>query len=248
MNKVVAIIPVRLESSRLPEKALKDICGLPMIVHTWQRASLSKLVSEVYVATDSDIIKGLIESYGGKVIMTSPSHKNGSERTAEAARSIEAELIVNVQGDEALVDPECIDAGVEGLRRSDAEVSLLMCNYNKRASPSDIKVVTNLKGEVLYLSRTDIPSDARAEVASLLKAYHVVTFRKDFLLIYANLASSPLECIEFNEYLRVLENGYKIQGVKVDSDAVSVDTEEDLKFVRQAMISDKYFPLYKPNS
>lgn len=243
--KVIGMIPVRMESSRLPNKAIKDICGLPMIIHTLKRTQMTKSLDDVYVATDNEKIRKLVEFYGGKVIMTKKEHQTGSDRLAEAANKVEADIIVNIQGDEALVNPEHIDMGVQALKNSDAEVSILLTKYWKKKSPSDIKAVVNLKNEIMYISRNDIPSDARTEVPYMLKAYHIVSFRKKFLLKYASLEQTPLEKIEYNEYLRILENGYKIQGVIVDSDAVSVDTQEDLEYVTSKMVDDNLFKNYR---
>jgi 3-deoxy-manno-octulosonate cytidylyltransferase (CMP-KDO synthetase) len=213
--KIVGMIPVRMESTRLPNKAIKDICGLPMIIHTLKRTQMARTLNEVYVVTDNDEIRKLVESFGGKVIMTKKEHKTGSDRLAEAATKIDADIIVNIQGDEALVNPEHIDAGVKGLKSSNANVSILLTKYSKKNSYSDIKAVVNLKNEIMYLSRNDIPSDARNIPPYMLKAYHVVSFKKDFLIKYSSLKQTPLEQIEMNEYLRILENGYKIQGVLV---------------------------------
>jgi len=245
MSKAVAIIPARLESSRLPNKALSDILGLPMIVHVFKRCLLAKSLDAVYIATDNNKIRKIVEQYGGKVIMTSADHQTGTDRIAEAAQNIGADIIVNVQGDEALVNPEYIDKAVDSLiNSSEADVAILVNPFNKRNSPSDIKVVLNERDEIMYLSRADIPSDARSNNSQMLKAYHIVPFRKDFLLKYAKWKKTDLEQIEFNEYLRILEKGYKIQAVRVKSDAVSVDTEQDLEFVREKMIKDKIFHLY----
>jgi 3-deoxy-manno-octulosonate cytidylyltransferase (CMP-KDO synthetase) len=244
--KVIGMIPVRLESSRLPEKALCDILGLPMVIHTLKRTQMAKTLDEVYVVTDSEVIKALVESHQGQVIMTSKVHQTGSDRLAEAAEHIEANIVVNIQGDEALVDPNHIDAGVKGLINSKAKVSILLTQFSKKQSYGDIKAVVNLKNEIMYLSRNDIPSESRSPIEYSLKAYHVVSFRKDFLIKYAKLKQTPLEKIEYNEYLRVLENGYTIQGVIVESDTVSVDTDEDLKCVRKLMSADELFEVYKP--
>ena len=243
MGKVVAIIPSRLESSRLPKKALSDILGLPMIVHVFKRCLFAKKLDEVYVATDSVEIKEVVESFGGKVIMTSSRHQTGTDRIAEAMQTIEADIIVNVQGDEALVNPQYIDKAVSVLQESpQVNVAILVNPFNKRNSPSDIKVVLNENNDVMYLSRADIPSDARVESPALLKAYHIVPFRKDFLLQYSKWEKSKLEQIEFNEYLRILEKGYTIKAVHVESDSISVDTEEDLNYVIDKMKSDELMP------
>ncbi|MBU0591896.1 MAG: 3-deoxy-manno-octulosonate cytidylyltransferase [archaeon] len=244
--KIIGMIPVRLESSRLPQKAIADICGMPMILHTMKRSQMAGILDEVYVVTDSEMIRELIEKNGGKVLMTSSSHQTGTDRIAEAAEKIDADIIVNVQGDEALVDPEHIEAGVRALLDSDASVSILVRRFSVKKSPSDIKAVLNMKNEIMYLSRADIPSDARTEVKEMLKAYHVVSFRKPFLLQYNRMKRTPLEQIEYNEYLRILENGYKIQAALVDSDAISVDTKGDLELVRKKMKTDALYQKYKP--
>ena len=245
-QKAIAILPARLESSRLPRKALKDICGLPMIVHVFKRCLLSKKLDEVYVATDSSEIKEVVENYGGKVIMTSSKHETGTDRIAEAALELDAEIIVNIQGDEALVNPKYIDRVTNELIESpDINVGILVNSFSKKDSPSDIKVVLNKNNDVMYLSRSDIPSGSRQNNPPMLKAYHIVPFRKKFLLEYAQMDRGILEKIEFNEYVRILENGERIRAVYVESDAVSVDTPEDLQYVREIMPNDLWFHQYK---
>ena len=245
-QKAIAILPARLESSRLPRKALKDICGLPMIVHVFKRCLLSKKLDEVYVATDSFEIKEVVEKYGGKVIMTSSKHETGTDRIAEAALELDAEIIVNIQGDEALVNPKYIDRVTnELIENPDINVGILVNSFSKKDSPSDIKVVLNKNNDVMYLSRSDIPSGSRLNNPPMLKAYHIVPFRKKFLLEFAQMDRGSLEKIEFNEYVRILENGERIRAVYVESDAVSVDTPEDLQYVREIMPYDLWFPQYK---
>jgi len=243
--KAVAILPARIESSRLPRKALVDICGLPMIVHVYKRCLLSKKLDDIFVATDNEDIKKVVESYGGKVIMTSSEHETGTDRIAEAACSVDADIIVNVQGDEALVNPLYIDMAVESLFDNPSiNVAILVNPFDRRNSPSDIKVVLNRDDDVMYFSRADIPSDARTRSPQLLKAYHIVPFRKEFLLKYAQWDKGNLEQIEYNEYLRILEYGYRIRAVHVDSAAVSVDTIDDLEYVRKKMPTDIWFLQY----
>ena len=245
-QKVVAILPSRIESSRLPRKALLDICGLPMIVHVFKRCLLAKKLDEVYVATDNREIKEVVEKHGGRVIMTSSNHQTGTDRIAEAANKIDAEIVVNVQGDEALVNPKYIDKVVdELLENPDINVGILVNPYFKKNSPSDIKVVLNNNNDVLYASRSDIPSDSRTKDPPMLKAYHIVPFRKPFLLKFTKWEKGILEKIEFNEYLRILEYGERFRAIRVDSDAISVDTIDDLEYVREQMQSDLWFPQYK---
>jgi len=238
--KVVGIIPARLQSSRLPEKAIVDIEGLPMVVHTFKRAQLSSILDEVYVATDSQEIYDIVESHGGKAIMTSVDHQTGSDRLAEAAQTIEADIIVNIQGDEPLLDPEHIDKVVEPLLEDEElQIAVLVTPYKEKNSGADIKAVLDLNGNILYCSRTDLPSDARTDVDVMWRMSFIVPFRKDFHLKYTSWDPTPLEKIEYNEYLRVLEHGYSIRAVPVDNACISVDTPEDLIKVREIMKTDK---------
>lgn len=246
--KVVGIIPSRLGSTRLPGKALIDICGLPLIIHVCFRAKMSKKLDDLYVATDSEEIKKEVEKYGFKCLMTSDKHRNGTERLIEAIKYIDedADIIVSIFGDEALLNYRDIDKSVEALiSNPDADASILMIDYNKKNSPSDFKAVVNLRGELMYMSRNDIPSDARNKCDSMLKLYHIVSFKRETLIEYSKMDKTPLEKIEDHEHLRLLEHGYKIQTKKVDTVCVSVDTYEDLEYVRSKMKDNELFLLYK---
>jgi 3-deoxy-manno-octulosonate cytidylyltransferase (CMP-KDO synthetase) len=237
--KVVGMIPARLKSSRLPEKALIDICGLPMVVHTYLRSTFAKKIDELYVVTDNDKIRTAVEQYGGKVIMTGKHHKTGSDRLAEACRKVDCDIVVNIQGDEPLVWPDHIDAIVDPLLSdSSLQIAVGVTPYTKKNSTSDIKAVLDLEGNIMYCSRTDIPSDARSPVPQMLKMSFIVPFRKEFLLKYALWESTPLEQVEYNEYLRVLEHGVKMRAVLVHDARISVDTPFDLEEVRKIMKKD----------
>lgn len=239
--KVVGMIPARLESSRLPEKALVDICGLPMVVHTYKRSRYAKKLDDLYVVTDNDKIRKTVEAHGGKVLMTDRHHKTGSDRLAEACKYIDCDIVVNIQGDEPLVDPAHIDAIVTPLIEDPLlQISVGVTRYSKKNSSSDIKAVLDLEDNILYCSRTDLPSDARTPVREMLKMCFIVPFRKDFLLKYASWQPTPLESIEFNEYLRVLEHGVKMRAVQVENAKISVDTNDDLSEVRQLMDRDTF--------
>lgn len=243
--KVVGMVPARLESSRLPRKALIDICGLPMVVHTCRRAMFAKNLDEVYLVTDSDEIRSAGEKHGIKVLMTAKHHKTGSDRLAEACRNIECDIVVNVQGDEPLVDPSHIDAIIEPLiRDSGISIAVGVTPYRTKNSVSDIKAVLDLDGNIMYCSRTDLPSSARTPVDEMLKMCFIVPFRKDFLLRYSSWGPTPLESIEYNEYLRVLEHGVKMRAVKISDAHVSVDTAQDLEEVRSIMKKDKLLSRY----
>ena len=238
-TKVVGMIPARLQSSRLPEKALIDIEGLPMVIHTCKRAELAKRLDAVYLVTDSDRIREAGERYGIRVIMTGTHHKTGSDRLAEACRGVESDIVVNVQGDEPLVDPSHIDAIVSPLIADPAlQISVGVTPYRKKNSPSDIKAVLDLDGNIMYCSRTDLPSDSRTVIDEMLKMCFIVPFRKSFLLQYASWQPTPLETVEYNEYLRALEHGVKLRAVKIEDAKISVDTPEDLAIVRDLMKQD----------
>ena len=237
--KTIGIIPSRLQSSRLPEKALADIGGLPMVVHVFKRARMAKSLDEVYVATDSQQIFNVVTEHGGKAVMTSDKHKTGTDRIAEVAAGLDAEIIVNIQGDEPLLDPAHIDQVVAPLQKEkEVMIAVLVTPYTKKNSASDIKAVLDLQDNILYCSRHDLPSDARTPVEVMWKMAFIVPFRRSFLLQYAAWAQTPLERIEFNEYLRVLEHGHKIRAVKVDQARISVDTPEDLAEIRRLFEHD----------
>jgi 3-deoxy-manno-octulosonate cytidylyltransferase (CMP-KDO synthetase) len=238
--KIVGMIPARLQSSRLPEKALIDIEGLPMVIHTCKRSLLAKKLDDVYLVTDSPRIRVIGESHDIKVIMTGTHHQTGSDRLAEACKDIDCDIVVNIQGDEPLVNPEHIDAIVSPLIDNPSlQISVGVTPYHKKNSPSDIKAVLDLQGNIMYCSRTDLPSDARTPVQAILKMCFVVPFRKNFLLEYTSWHQTPLEKIEYNEYLRVLEHGVKMRGVMIRDAKISVDTPEDLEEVKYLMQKDK---------
>ncbi|MBX7136635.1 MAG: 3-deoxy-manno-octulosonate cytidylyltransferase [Oligoflexia bacterium] len=245
--EAVVIIPTRLNSSRLPRKALADICGLPMIEHVYRRSAQAKLVKQVLVATDSAEIFDVVTSFGGTAVMTSDRHQTGTDRLAEVAQGLSAPIIINVQGDEAQLNPEYVDRLVQ-LMRSDlsVEVAMLVNPLSRYGSVSEIKAVLDQAGNIMYMSRSDIPSSARTPNAPLLKCYHVVPFRREFLLEFAAWPPGELEGIEFIEYNRILERGRKIRALKVESDAISVDTPQDLEVVRAAMPQDPIFKSYCP--
>ena len=243
-GKSAVFIPSRLKSTRLPGKLLLDIHGLPMLVHVVRRCVIAG-VGPVFVATDSDEIATILQDEDVTVVMTSTEHRTGSDRIAEAARNLEVEWVINVQGDEALVRPEHVQA-MDSLMRSSPDVDCaLLTSRMSGLSSSDIKVTTDLAGRVLYLSRANIPFAREGSDGDFLKAYHIVGFKRTFLFEFAAMTRTPLELIEFNEYIRILEHGYQIHTQTVENCALSVDTREDLKKVRDAYLIDDLFPKYR---
>ena len=243
--KIIGLIPARLKSTRLPEKALADICGLPMVVHTYLRSCHAKLLDDVYVVTDSPLIRDEVLSYGGKVLLSKREHNCGTNRIAEIAEEMDCDIVVNIQGDEPLVNPVHIDEVIKPLLLDPSiKVSVGVTPYQKKNSTSDIKAVLDLEGNILYCSRNDIPSDARTPVITLMKMCFIVPCRRDFLLEYAGWEPSPLEQVEFIEHLRILEHGIKMRAVLLDKAHISVDTYDELAKVRRLMEQDTMFKRY----
>ena len=220
-----------------------------MVIHVLKRAQMSQSLKAVLVATDSREIYNVVTHYGGKAVMTSQEHTTGTDRIAEAVRGIDADVVVNIQGDEALINPSHIDRVIQPLAsQKDIQVAVLVTPFTKKNSPSDIKAVLDLNDDILYCSRNDLPSDARTPVPTLWKMSFLVPFRKSFLMQYTSWSPTPLEKIEFNEYLRILEHGFKIKAVRVDHADISVDTPEDLEEVRLLMKKDKLRERYMGDS
>ena len=233
--KVLCIIPARYASTRLPGKPLRDIAGKPMIVRVYERATGAQRVHEVVVATDDERIRAAVEEHGGNAVMTRADHATGTDRLAEvAAQRPDCDLIINVQGDEPLIDPAVIDALVAPFEHDDA---LMMATAKteitdaaEMENPNNVKVVTDRTGNALYFSRARIPY-ARNAGAKVYKHIGIYAYRRDFLLAYAKMAQTELEYSESLEQLRALENGYRIRVVETDAVFIGVDTEEDLAAV-----------------
>jgi 3-deoxy-manno-octulosonate cytidylyltransferase (CMP-KDO synthetase) len=247
---IVAIIPARFASSRLPGKPLSDIHGRTMIEWVYDRARAAATVARVVVATDDERIGRVVRGFGGEAVMTSPDHPTGTDRIAEAARTIAADVVVNVQGDEPMVDPAAIDAAARALLDDPslpmATLSLPLRTVEEMMAPSVVKVVSDAWGNALYFSRSPIPcvrlgaaadlrAAAEATVVRGLARKHVglYAYRRDALLRLAALPPSPLEVAEGMEQLRALHHGMRIRVVPVDGEGgVAVDTPEDLERVR----------------
>lgn len=241
----MGVIPARFASSRYPGKALATLAGKPMIEHVWERANMSRYLSDVLVATDDDRIANAVHKFGGRVRMTRADHPSGTDRLAEIASSEDAALYVNIQGDEPLIDPEAIDAAILTVHGDEA---VDMGTLQKQiVDPADIlntnivKVVTNLLGDAIYFSRCPIPyeRDGRTGVPIYFKHIGLYVYRREFLLRYPDLTVGPLEQAERLEQLRALENGYRIRVAATDYESLGVDTPEDLERVNQLfMVSD----------
>ncbi len=245
--RVVAIIPARYASERLPGKPLADIAGKPMVQHVYERTAKAQRVNAVLVATDDGRITDAVRSFGGNAVMTPATLKSGSDRIAYVAASLaEADIIVNVQGDEPLIEPEMIDEAILPLINTpELPVGTLVRKIDSRAelsNPNVVKVVCDKEGNALYFSRSaapygrDIPEQDWLIRHMYYKHIGLYVFQREFLLKFAQMAQTPLERTEKLEQLRILENGYKIKATVTTYDSISVDTAEDLERVR-AMIT-----------
>jgi len=241
--KNIVIIPARLGSSRLPRKVILDICGKPMVQHVYEAAKKAKHIDEVYIATDSKEVEDICKSFTSNVIMTSKKHESGTDRLAEAVESIDAENIINVQGDEPLIDPKLIDELALALENSNAPMVSAMHKIKtteELKTPNVVKVTVDKNNQALYFSRSIIPHH-RDEWESLLNHHETIPeplkfykhigiygYRKEFLIKYSNMEQTYLERLEKLEQLRVLENGYKINMVETPYKSIGVDTIDDL--------------------
>jgi 3-deoxy-manno-octulosonate cytidylyltransferase (CMP-KDO synthetase) len=239
--QIVAVIPARFASTRFPGKPLADIDGQPMIEHVYRRASAASTVSRVIVATDDLRIATRVAEFGGHVRLTKPTHATGTDRLAEVVETLDCDIIVNVQGDEPLIDPRAIDQAVAPLI---ADPSVPMTTLYKRIAngaelidPNVVKVVVDRGGFALYFSRAPIPHthNPRGGWPPLYRHIGLYAYRRSTLLVLANLEPTPLERAESLEQLRALEHGIRIKAVETEYDSLSVDTPKDLEEVRRLL-------------
>jgi 3-deoxy-manno-octulosonate cytidylyltransferase (CMP-KDO synthetase) len=257
---IVAIIPARFGSTRLPGKPLSDIHGKPMIQHVHERVRLARGLDRVLVATDDERIASAVRGFGGEAVMTSVAHATGTDRLAEAVRHTDADIVVNVQGDEPLVDPAGIEAAVEPLREDPSlamsTLSVPLLSVEEMLSPAVVKVVVDARGDALYFSRSPIPHvrqrgvDARQAAADAVvrrlarKHVGLYVYRRETLLRLASLPPSLLEEAEGLEQLRAQHHGIRIRVVPRQGESgLAVDTPEDLERVRALLAPAGQLPV-----
>ena len=231
--KIACIIPSRYASTRLPGKPLRMIAGQTLIHRVYNRAILAKSPDIVVVATDHRDIAEEVESFGGRVVMTAVNHPTGTDRLAEVAEQLaDYDIIVNVQGDEPFIDPDVIDRLAKMLTEHenlDMVTAATPLKKEEYQDASAVKVVVNQKGEALYFSRALIPYPREGFAMPPLKHIGVYAYRRSFLLTYAKTEQTPLEKTESLEQLRALETGHKIGVIRIETEDIGIDTEEDLK-------------------
>jgi 3-deoxy-manno-octulosonate cytidylyltransferase (CMP-KDO synthetase) len=239
-RKILGVIPARFASSRFPGKVLAQICSKTMLQHVYERASTARYVTSTIIATDDERVAAAARSFGAPVRITRADHLSGTDRVAEVASAENAEIVVNIQGDEPLIDSAAIDAAILPLIY---DAGVVMSTLKKRiefereiADPNVVKVVTGREGDALYFSRSAIPY---AREGSARPPYYkhigLYVYRRNFLLGYSGLPVGPLERAERLEQLRALENGYSIRVVETDYESIGVDTPKDLERVAQLL-------------
>src|SRR5437899_4390632 len=235
--RVVAVIPARLASTRLPRKMLREIAGVPLLAWVYRGVQRCSALDQVIVATDSDEIMRFCKQRGFVARMTSAAHRSGTERVHEISTLIPADVYLNVQGDEPLTRPEHIDSLIELMRAADVQVGTLKTPAAEIDvnNPSAVKVVTDSTGRALYFSRATIPFDRDGAGPRYYKHLGLYAYRKAALDLFVKLPESMLEKSERLEQLRFLENGIAIYVGETPYDSVGVDTEEDLRRVEKIL-------------
>ncbi len=234
MNKVLAVIPARYESTRFPGKPLAMLGGREIILHVVGQALKCRRVEGVVVATDDDRIRQVVENNGHRVIMTSRDHACGTDRIAEVANGSDAEIVVNIQGDEPMIDPLAVDMAVEALMSDPtlnvATLAVPITDMGEFLDSNAVKVVMDNNGMALYFSRSPIPFN-RGKLPDAPRHKHLglYVYRRKFLLEFSQMEQCALEKTEQLEQLRILQNGVRIKVIVTDKDSIGIDTPDDLK-------------------
>ena len=240
---ILCVIPARYASTRLPGKPLALIASRPMIQHVYERACKAVRPDQVLIATDHDLVYAAVKAFGGHVMLTSPDHPTGTDRLAEVARSCpDYSLIINVQGDEPLIDPVVIDqlaAAFDNKPHLNMATLATVMEAHEYDNPNAVKVVTDLDGNALYFSRSRIPFPrVPTDGLPVYKHIGIYAYRRDFLLTYASLPPTPLEKTESLEQLRALEHGYRIKVLLTNFTSIGIDTPEDLELVNRIVTQE----------
>ncbi len=237
--KIAAIIPARFGSTRFVGKPLSIIDKKPMIQHVYERTERCPLLDRVIVATDHESILKTVRDFGGEAIMTSSNHKSGTDRVAEVAEGIDTDVVVNIQGDEPLLEPEMIEIGLTPILESQgvyaSTLATRILDDGEIFSPDVVKVVFNSQGDALYFSRSPIPYRRHKDAHHYYKHIGMYFYKKDFLLTISRLEPTRLEITEGLEQLRILEYGYNIKVAVTTYNTIGVDTPDDIKRVEDLM-------------
>jgi len=230
--KVIGVIPARFESTRLPHKLLKDLCGKPLLQWTYEAAKKARLLDQLIIACDDKRIKDAADAFNAPCVMTSVDHKSGTDRIIEAVSAIDAKIVINIQADEPLINPLVIDRLAQEMLSDErllmATAKRKITNPDEVNNPNAVKVVCDKNGYALYFSRYAIPYLRDKDFTpNYYKHLGIYAYAKDFLYVFKKLSGSMLESAEKLEQLRALEAGYRIKVIEVDYESVGVDTQED---------------------
>lgn len=237
-QRVVIVIPARFGSTRLPGKPLVDILGKPMVQHVYERALQVPVASAVVIATDDVRVARAVAAFGGRYVMTSPDHLSGTDRLAEVMTQLEADVYINLQGDEPLIRPADVTKLADGMLKNPSVQVGTLCHpidNGEAVNPNTVKVVLASNGYALYFSRSPIPYPREADAARYLKHVGVYAYRREVLASYTNLPQPMMEHAEKLEQLRLLAAGIRIRAYEVEPTGPGVDTPECLKHVRALM-------------
>jgi len=242
---IIGLIPSRLNSKRLKKKPLLEINNLPIIVHTFKRASLAKKLDKLIVCTDSKEIRDVVKKHGGESLLTSKKHKNGTERIYEVAKKLKPKLIIDIQGDEPLLNPKHIDQVINfHLKNYNFDIILPTLKFKYPETKNVVKVVSNNKNKVLYLSRSTIPFSYKSKPKYYNKHLSIISFKPKALKEYCKSKETYLEKIEGVELLRALENDLSIGTFSLKSNTFSVDIKEDYLRAIEFFKKDKHRNAY----
>jgi 3-deoxy-manno-octulosonate cytidylyltransferase (CMP-KDO synthetase) len=246
--KAIGLIPTRLNSTRLPQKALLPINGLPLIIHTYRRCKLAKQLDDVIICCDDKKILNIAKKYKAKAILTSANHTNGTERIFEGYlnQKRKFDLIIDIQGDEPLISPNHIDKVVL-FHKKNPDIDIILPNLKMPYvnNSNIVKIIFNKKKEIIYLTRGNIPFQFKKSVNYIYKHLSAISFLPKSLELFAKAKRSKLESIEDIELLRALDIGLKIKTMPLHGDSFSIDVEEDYERVKVKILHDRYYNLYK---
>ena len=245
--KILGLIPTRLGSTRLPSKPLLEINGIPLIIHTYKRAKLSKKFNDIIICCDDKKILNVAKKFKAKCVLTSKHHNNGTERITEVLlkQKILYDLVVDIQGDEPLISPDHIDKVIDFHKKNlSTDIILPTLKIKLADNQNLIKVVTDNKKNVLYLSRAKIPLEFKKKNSFYKKHLSIISFKRDALIKYSSAKKSNLEKIEDIELLRALEMGLKIKTIDLIGDSFSVDVMEDFIKAKEKFKTDKILKKY----
>lgn len=246
MKKII-LIPTRINSKRLPAKALLEIEKIPLIIHTYKRSCLSKIKDDVYICTDSKKIINTCNKFGAKSILTKSSHKNGTERIAEAAKKLKLnknDIIIDVQGDEPLINPQDIDATINFFMKNNFDIVVPHINIKFENKVNTVKLLVNDKNKIMWMTRSDAPYYFHSKKKILKKHLSIIIFRYNSLIKYSKLSTTYFEKIESIELLRALENNFNMGSNNIKSNSFSIDIKNDFKKAKKFFKKDKIKYLY----